>query len=147
MSRVGAYQNFRDKTRTLQPSRLSICPAFNKCQNKMFKPFRPPLLKSAPKPSKPVDEFSDVQVISDSEEEILTKPVAKKRRLLIHNVEEAPEIRAPIASSAANAPRKPLMVVKNPVEATQALTTSENPTSIDGYYLVLWYLPPPPFLL
>ncbi|TEY55740.1 hypothetical protein BOTCAL_0229g00080 [Botryotinia calthae] len=104
----------------------------------MFKPFRPPLLKSVPKPSKPVDEFSDIQVISDSEEEILTKPAAKKRRLLIHNVEEAPKIKAPIASSAANAPRKPLMVVKNPVEATQAPTPSENPTSIDGYYLVLW---------
>lgn len=107
-------------------------------QNKMFKPFRPPLLKSVPKPSKPVDEFSDVQVISDSEEEILTKPAAKKRRLLIHNVEEAPKIKAPITSSAANAPRKPLMVVKNPVEATQAPTPSENPSSIDGYYLVLW---------
>ncbi|KAK6605651.1 ssu processome component [Botrytis cinerea] len=66
------------------------------------------------------------------------KAIAHVLRLLIHNVEEAPKIKAPITSSAANAPRKPLMVVKNPVEATQAPTPSENPSSIDGYYLVLW---------
>ncbi|KAJ8065695.1 hypothetical protein OCU04_006366 [Sclerotinia nivalis] len=104
----------------------------------MFKPFRPPLLKSVPKSTKPVDDFSNVQVISDSEEEILTKPVAKKRRLLIHDVEEAPKIKAPITSSAANAPRKPLVVVKNPVEANQAASLSENTSGFDGYYLVLW---------
>ncbi|EDN97696.1 hypothetical protein SS1G_12550 [Sclerotinia sclerotiorum 1980 UF-70] len=104
----------------------------------MFKPFRPPLLKNAPKSTKPVDDFSNVQVISDSEEEILTKPVAKKRRLLIHDVEEAPKSKAPITSSAANAPRKPLVVVRNPVEASQGTSSSENTSGIDGYYLVLW---------
>ncbi|KAF7879170.1 hypothetical protein EAF04_000369 [Stromatinia cepivora] len=104
----------------------------------MFKPFRPPLLKSVPKSAKPLDDFSDVQVISDSEEEILTKPVVKRRRLLIHDVEEAPKIKTPITSSAANAPRKPLIVVKNPVEANQAASLSENTSGIDGYYLVLW---------
>lgn len=119
----------------------------NKCQDKMFKPFRPPLLKSVPKPPNPVDEFSDVQVISDSEEEILTKPVAKKRRLLIHDVEEAPKIKAPTTSLAANAPRKPLVVVKNPVESNQTPNSSENTTGLDGYYLVLWQvLAPSPTL-
>lgn len=101
----------------------------------MFKPFRPPLLKSVPKPAK--DEFSDIQVISDSEEEILTKPVAKKRRLLIHEVEEAPKPKAPITSTAANAPRKPLVVVKNPVEASQTPNSPQS-SSLDGYYMVLW---------
>lgn len=104
----------------------------------MFKPFKPPLLKSASRSSKPIDDFSNVQVISDSEEEILTKPVAKKRRLLIHDVEEAPKIKAPIASSAANAPRKPLIVVKNPVESNQGSSSTEIESGVEGYYLVLW---------
>ncbi|KAA8568379.1 hypothetical protein MFRU_029g00970 [Monilinia fructicola] len=102
----------------------------------MFKPFRPPLLKSVPKPSKQSDDFSDVQVISDSEEEILTKPVAKKRRLLIHDVDDASEIKAPITSSTTNAPRRPLVVVKNLVEANQPQSSSQS--GFEGYYLVLW---------
>ncbi|QSZ34888.1 hypothetical protein DSL72_007749 [Monilinia vaccinii-corymbosi] len=104
----------------------------------MFKPFRPPLLKSVPKPAKQADYFSDVQVVSDSEEEILTKPVAKKRRLLVHDVEEAPKVKAPITSSAANAPRKPLIVVKNPVGANQVTSSSQSASDFEGYYLVLW---------
>jgi DNA repair and recombination protein RAD54B len=109
-------------------------------QEVMFKPFRPPLLKGVPRPA-PVRaevDTSDTQIISDSEEEILTRPT-KKRRLLIHEVDEAPKTKVPIASAAASAPRKPLLVVPNSAEPSKA--TNAPPTNVapvEKYYLVLW---------
>ncbi|PQE03008.1 BP28CT domain-containing protein [Rutstroemia sp. NJR-2017a BVV2] len=108
-------------------------------QEVMFKPFRPPLLKSVPRPA-PVRaevDTSDTQVISDSEEEILTRPT-KKRRLLIHEVDEAPKTKVPIASIAASAPRKPLLVVPNSAEPSKATNAPPaNVAAVEKYYLVL----------
>lgn len=106
----------------------------------MFKPFRPPLLKSVSRaiPVKAEVDTSDSQVISDSEEEILTRPT-KKRRLLIHEVDDAPKTKVPIASAAASAPRKPLLVVANPVEPNKTTNASPvNVSAVEKYYLVLW---------
>jgi DNA repair and recombination protein RAD54B len=106
----------------------------------MFKPFRPPLLKSVPRaaPVRAEVDTSDTQVISDSEEEILTRPT-KKRRLLIHEVDEAPKTKVPIVSTAASAPRKPLLVVANSAEPSKPTNApSKKASAVEKYYLVLW---------
>jgi hypothetical protein len=94
----------------------------------MFKPFKPPLLKKIEMPAADLIE-------SDSEPEIQNRPY-KKRKLLIHTVEESPPKAAPIASQAALAPRKPLLVVKNLSEVKEP--TSSAPDGPEGYYIVLW---------
>jgi DNA repair and recombination protein RAD54B len=97
----------------------------------MFKPFKPPLLKKVEKPA-PVDLTA-----SDSDPEIQHRPY-KKRKLLIHRVEESPTKTAPIASPAVLASRKPLLVVKNPSETKEPPSSdSEGP---EGYYIVLWWV-------
>lgn len=111
---------------------------------KMFKPFKPPLLKCVAKPASipPID-------LTESDDEPVHRPY-KKRRLLtgwrsafstvamIHVVEDSPPpTKAPSASSAVLAPRKPLLVVKNPTELRSTHDASaEGP---EGYYMVLWY--------
>jgi DNA repair and recombination protein RAD54B len=97
----------------------------------MFKPFKPPLLKSVAKqgPNTSID-------LTKSDDEPLHRPY-KKRKLLIHVVEESPPpTTAPPVSSAVFAPRKPLLVVKNPIELKSTQDASaEGP---EGYYMVLW---------
>jgi DNA repair and recombination protein RAD54B len=98
----------------------------------MFKPFKPPLLKSVakPTPSAPID-------LTGSDDEPIHHPY-KKRKLLIHIVEDSPPpTNAPPASLAALAPRKPLFVVKNSNDLNSTRNASaEGP---EGYYMVLWY--------
>jgi hypothetical protein len=99
---------------------------------KMFKPFKPPLLKSVAKPASisPID-------LTESDDEPVHRPY-KKRKLLVHVVEDSPPpTKAPNASSAVLAPRKPLLVVKNPTELRPTYDAfAEGP---EGYYMVLWY--------
>ena len=89
----------------------------------MFKPFKPPLLKKIEKPAADLTE-------SDLELEIQHRPY-KKRKLLIHTVEETPPKAAPIASQAALAPRKPLLVVKNSSEVKEPILSA--PDGPEGY--------------
>lgn len=96
------------------------------------KPFKPPLLKQAPKPV--------VRNAQDDLSETSSPPrQAKKRRLLIHVVDDSPpqSRTLPTHSPAVNAPRKPLLNITNPVAAAQAASTPCD--GREGYYLVLWY--------
>jgi DNA repair and recombination protein RAD54B len=97
----------------------------------MFKPFKPPLLKEIEK------TFSIDLTVSDSEAENHPRP-NKKRKLLIHTV-EAPVKTFPPKSQAANAPRKPLLVVRNPTNAEEAVSSPPEEGHL-GYYRVLWYV-------
>jgi DNA repair and recombination protein RAD54B len=100
---------------------------------KMFKPFKPPaLLKKVEKP------LSVDLTGSDSEPDIQHRP-NKKRKLLVHTVEEPVKKTLPPASQAVNAPRKPLLVVKNPIK-TKEVASSALEEGPQGYYLVLWYV-------
>jgi len=101
---------------------------------KMFKPFKPPLLKQVEK-SAPVD-----LTVSDSECEEVPRPY-KKRKLLVHNVEERVTKTVAPSSQAASAPRKPLLVVKSLIESKES-TSSASDGGFDGYYLVLWFVRP-----
>jgi DNA repair and recombination protein RAD54B len=101
------------------------------CNNnaKMLKPFRPPLIKKVEQP------VSVDLTASDSDAELQGRPY-KKRKLHVHVVEDSPPKKAPIISKASLAPRKPLLVVKNPSETTDPLLPpDEGP---EGYYMVLW---------
>lgn len=97
----------------------------------MFKPFKPPLLKSVKKSTVDLTE-------PDSDPEFPQSRPNKKRRL-IHVVEDSPppSKAPPYSSLAVNATRKPLLVVKNPVETK---TSSDHSSEgLEGYYMVLWY--------
>jgi DNA repair and recombination protein RAD54B len=94
----------------------------------MFKPFKPPLLKSVVKPVS-ID-------LTESDDEPQPRPF-KKRKLLIHVVEDSPPPATTQASSAVLAPRKPLLVVKNPTELKSTQDASVD--GPEGYYIVLWY--------
>jgi hypothetical protein len=92
------------------------------------KPFKPPLLKNVSKPP-----------LQQEQCESLSPPrPAKKRKLLIHIVDdEELSPRTPIVhSSAVNAARKPLISIKNPVTAAQAVAPASS--GHEGYYIVLW---------
>lgn len=106
----------------------------------MFKPFKPPLLKRIQSKSAPIDltESSDHGSESESDEEPTHRP-AKRRRLLVHVVEDSPPRPKIQTSSAVSAPRKPL-IVKSTNEPKPAQPDSQSP---EGYYMVLWYLSPP----
>lgn len=93
----------------------------------MFKPFKAPLLKRIEK-----KESVDL-TISDSEYDIQERPFKKRR---IHLVEDSPKKKLQAASAAVAAPRKPLLVVKNPTETTSSESTLSE--GLEGYYLVLW---------
>jgi hypothetical protein len=102
--------------------------AINGQKGRMFKPFKPPLLKSAAKPAS-ID-------LTESDDEPQPRPF-KKRKLLIHVVEDSPPPAKTHASSVVLAPRKPLLLVKNPTE----LNSTQDPSAErpEGYYIVLWY--------
>jgi len=98
---------------------------------KMFKPFKPPLLRKVEKPA-PIDLTE-----SDLDPEEQHRP-SKKRRLLVRYVEDSPPRTLPVASAAVNAPRKPLLVTKKDTDLNEsAPVVPEGP---EGYYLVLWYV-------
>jgi DNA repair and recombination protein RAD54B len=97
----------------------------------MFKPFKPPLLKKVETPAS-VDLTA-----SDSEPEVQHRQY-KKRKLFIHTVEESLPKTLPQASQAVNAPRKPLLPVKNPIETKDA-SLSVPEECPEGYYMALWY--------
>ena len=104
----------------------------------MFKPFKPPQPKRPQQATIDLTSVpdSDTEIVPDSDEEFQTRPF-KRRRLLVHEVEGPSLDKAPTSSSAAKAPRKPLLVVKNPtVVKPGEASISEGP---EGYYLVLWY--------
>lgn len=92
------------------------------------KPFRPPLLSKLEKPATPVYKDRD-------------EPQAKKRRTssdLNDNAKlPAPHLvfKKPGISSV---PRKPLLAVKNPTGATQAIQPLDG--GFENYYNVLWCL-------
>ena len=93
----------------------------------MFKPFKPPLLKSTVQPV----------AIDLTEDQIESQPPPYKKQRLIHVVEDSrpKKVVAP-ASAGVIAPRKPLTVVNNPTESKQSSSClSEGP---EGYYMVLW---------
>jgi DNA repair and recombination protein RAD54B len=98
----------------------------------MFKPFKPPLIKSITKPA-PVD--IDLTV-PDSDSDADSQPRPPKKRRLIHVVEDSPPLNRTATSSAVLAPRKPLLVVKNPAEAKPS--TEDSTDGPEGYYMVLW---------
>jgi DNA repair and recombination protein RAD54B len=94
----------------------------------MFKPFKDPLLKRVEK------KVSVDMTASDSEEDVPQRPYKKRR---IHIVRDSPKNALPTASAAVAAPRKPLLVVKNPTEPKSNESTIAD--GIEGYYVVLWY--------
>ncbi|KAE8451950.1 hypothetical protein EG329_002114 [Mollisiaceae sp. DMI_Dod_QoI] len=96
----------------------------------MYKPFRPPLLKNFA-PKKPVE----VERIPESDDESDARPY-KKRKLLVHVVEDSPPKKAVTASAGVSAPRKPLLVVKNSSEPKSSLDSQDDYP--EGYYMVLW---------
>ncbi|KAG9246250.1 SNF2 family N-terminal domain-containing protein [Calycina marina] len=105
--------------------------------SKLFKPFKPPMLVGK-RQQTPIDlasvPDSDVEVIPESDDEVQPRPY-KKRKLLVHEVDVSIE-KASMLSSAAKAPRKPLLVVNKPVN-----TKSEDQAGaegVEGYYIVLW---------
>ncbi len=97
----------------------------------MWKPFKPPLLKSTTRPA-PID-----LTYSDTED----RPSPAKKIKSIHYSEERiedspPRKSATSFSAGVFAPRKPLLVVKNPKETEKA---SENSLeSVEEYYKVVW---------
>jgi hypothetical protein len=101
---------------------------------KMFKPFKPPLLQS-----------SDKQPLGNShksklEPEFQPRP-HKRRKLLVHYVEDSPPKTLPTASAAVNAPRKPLLMIKNPTETNKSVEVATVASDCpEGYYMVLWYV-------
>ncbi|TVY82311.1 DNA repair and recombination protein RAD54B [Lachnellula suecica] len=96
----------------------------------MFKPFKPPLLKSVAKPKAIVIESSD------DEDEIQARP-AKKRKLLYVDIDKVEDSPPRKSSSAVHAPRKPLLPVKNPVETKQS--ANDEAEGLEGFYNVLWF--------
>ncbi|KAG9232554.1 SNF2 family N-terminal domain-containing protein [Amylocarpus encephaloides] len=94
----------------------------------MYKPFKPPLLKSVAKPATVDLTGSDDQPYNH------TRPTKKRR--FIHVVEDSPPPKKALSSSAVNAPRKPLFVVKNSVETRPA--AQHKVEGVEGYYMVLW---------
>ncbi len=100
----------------------------------MFKPFKPPLLKSVQKPH--TIDLTDSR--DDSDDETQQRPTKKRR--LIHVVEESPPKPKTTASSAVKAPRKPLLLVKNPTEMRQPTDGDGESGAIEGYYIVLWWV-------
>jgi DNA repair and recombination protein RAD54B len=100
----------------------------------MNKPFRPPLLKSRPK----AEAINLTRIPeSDDESEINPRPY-KKRKLLVHIVDDSPPSKITPSSSAVQAPRKPLLVVKNPSKPKTIV--KESSVGLEGYYMVLWFV-------
>ena len=100
----------------------------------MYKPFKPPMLKRAPAKPTSVDLTQVPDTDSEEEEEEPIRP-AKKRRLLVHVVEDSPPKPKIQSSSAVGAPRKPLLVKSTNEPKPASAASSQNP---EGYYMVLW---------
>ena len=98
--------------------------------HKMFKPFKPPLSREA------VSLVSLDLTGSDSEIEVESRPY-KKRKLLVHTVEEQVSKTRPRATQAVKAPRKPLLIVNNPVDSIEVASHAPQ-EGHEGYYIVLW---------
>lgn len=94
------------------------------------KPFKPPLLSR----TRPVDEeFEDRHVVDLTD----SHNPYKKRRVLVHVVEESPTKAVPVAASKAAAiTRKPLVPVINSIAAAKAVALPSD--GQEGYYMVLW---------
>ncbi|KAJ9664085.1 helicase [Coniosporium apollinis] len=92
-----------------------------------YKPFKPPLLVRRPSQA-PVNPSS----IREAGE-----PPTKRRRVSNHD-EEAHELSdsPPRSLQAVKAPRKPLLLVRNPAAAEAAVKPAGD--GIEGYYTVLW---------
>ena len=90
------------------------------------KPFRSPLLKQIPSAASP-------------EETVIGGHPAKRRRL-DDGIKKADNLRGPQLvfknAGISSLPRKPLLAVKNPNAASEAITPSEGDT--ETYYNVLW---------
>jgi hypothetical protein len=96
---------------------------------KMFKPFKPPLLKKAEKPMSVDLTGSDLDLKSQL-------PPNKNRRLLVHYVPDSPPKPFPTSTAAVSTPRKPLLVINNSIKSNDSSSTaSDGP---EGYYMVLW---------
>ncbi|KAH7360721.1 SNF2 family N-terminal domain-containing protein [Rhexocercosporidium sp. MPI-PUGE-AT-0058] len=91
----------------------------------MFKPFKPPALKVSNRPASNDDSVPDSP-----------PPPAKRRKLLVHVIEDSPPKAIAPVSSGVLAPRKPLIPVKNPIEATPVAESSSD--CPQNYYQVLW---------
>ena len=96
----------------------------------MFKPFKPPLLKSVARPAK-----VDLTVSDHGSDDESSRPTKKRR--LVHVIEDSPPRSKAQNSSGVGAPRKPLLVVSNRNESRT--TTIDNVSEgLEGYYMVLW---------
>ena len=98
----------------------------------MFKPFKPPLIKSIAKPASVDIDLT----VPDSDSDPESRPRPPKKRRFIHVVEDSPPPKKAAASSAVLAPRKPLLVIKNLAETKPSTEDSTN--GPEGYYMVLW---------
>ncbi|RFU35781.1 hypothetical protein B7463_g588, partial [Scytalidium lignicola] len=117
---VEAVKMIEDAMRKMRSKQLMLK------QLRMWKPFKPPLIKNGPK-----------AVLTDpAEDDIVLGDRPTKKRRLIHVVEDSPPRRLPLASSlATTAPRKPLIPVKNaPVVETASISSERG----GAYYRVLW---------
>lgn len=97
---------------------------------KMFKPFKPPLLKKVDKPARIESNTSDLEFESRS-------PPTKRRRLLVHHVPDSPPKQIPTSTTSVNAQRKPLLVVNKSLKSHSPPPVVSGDS--DGYYIVLWY--------
>lgn len=103
----------------------------------LHKPFKPPLLKQTATPAVPKKQVVH-EIISSDEEEPTPRP-AKRRRHLVHIVDDEPKLPVSPPSPiqpALNVSRKPLLSVRNPT--ITAATTASDSNAPEGYYLVLW---------
>jgi DNA repair and recombination protein RAD54B len=95
----------------------------------MFKPFKPPLIKS-------IASVDLDLTVPDSDSDAGSRPRPPKKRRLVHVVEDSPPPKKAAASSAVHAPRKALLVVKNLAETKPS--TEDSTGGPEGYYMVLW---------
>lgn len=92
-----------------------------------YKPFKPPLLVRRPSQA----------LVNPSSTREAGEPPTKRRRVSNHD-EEAHELSdsPPRSLQAVKAPRKPLLLVRNPAAAEAAAKPAGD--GIEGYYTVLW---------
>lgn len=98
----------------------------------MYRPFKPPLLKNFA-PRKAIKE----ERIPESDDESEVRPY-KKRKLVVHGVNDPSPVKPVAVSAAVLDPRKPLLAIKNSIEPKAASQSSND--CPEGYYMVLWYV-------
>ncbi|TAQ89042.1 hypothetical protein B7494_g2636 [Chlorociboria aeruginascens] len=104
----------------------------------MFKPFKPPLLKGPPMPTQTAIDLTD----DDDDFDSGPPRPHKKRKLLVHIINDSPPKEIPTVLAAVSMPRKPLLIVKNE-NSSQTLPANSGSQgaggeSPEGYYMVLW---------